>query len=66
MWPELLCLDEPGMLTLRGSVRTNKISLQMSLSRCSDPVDTQVPQCRSKEEVDELINKSVLIYAWNT
>ena len=61
VWPFMTCFDsgEDGV-NLRGSATTPSQFLELAVNRCRGS------NCKSKEEIDALIDKSALLYVYNT
>lgn len=60
---QLLCLDDPSKLNLKGKVFGQELSetLRISIKRCVDK-----PTCKSEQEINERVESLTMISLWNT
>ena len=59
----MLCLDKPEDVTLFGNINAAKAQfLEISVDRC----DPQVEECESEKDIDEMIDKLMIVYSYNT
>ena len=64
-WPHMMCIDQESEIKLRGSISTKNKFLNVSLSRCVGNLSKGTP-CKSKDEIDALIDKSAMMFAYNS
>ena len=58
--------DPDDEILLSGSIVSESKFLELGISRCMETEDSTVKRCKSKEEIDAVIDQSSFVFFYNT